>query len=226
MKTSADIPKAPGIYRISIGPRTFYWGQAENLRKRASNHLNSLRRGVHGNLRLQASFDKHGEVAYKYEVSLLCPVEDLNMQEQFALDIFHGTPGCANVATVAEASRRGLKHSDESKAKMSAAQMGHTVSDEARAKISAAHTGVPKTPEAAAASRNGILAAHPNIHVVYTDGREEIWPSQKSLAISLGHKTQGPLSNWFSGHRPIPAKYDIASISRTDLPATINPESR
>ena len=276
MKTSTDIPKAPGIYRISIGPRTFYWGQAQNLWRRASEHLNALKRGDHKNPRLQASFDKHGEAAYKYEVSLLCPVEDLDMQEQFVLDIWHGTPGCANVAMVAEAPHRGLKHSaevrakisevtsgiaktDEHRAKISAALVGCRPSDETRAKMSAARTGqkhsaetrtkiaaalagyrhtdetrarmsaaqkgVPQTPEAAASIRNAARAQHPNILVVYIGGREEVWPSQRPLSIHLGLKSVGAPSSWLTGRRPIPAKYNIASISRTDLPATINPEA-
>ena len=242
MKTSPEIQKAPGIYRISIGPRTFYWGQAQNLRARAGSHLSALRRGDHGNQQLQRSFDKHGEAAYVFEVSLLCPEDDLDMQEQFALDIFHGTAGCANVALVAEASARGLRRSDETKAKMSAAQTGKKPSDEtrakisaankgrkhsaeARAKISAAQMGVPRTPEAAAASRNGRRAQHPNILVVYTGGREEVWPSQSSLGVSLGYKNNGPISLWLTGREQIPAKYNIASISRTDLPATIDPEA-
>lgn len=225
MKTSTDIPKAPGIYRISIGPRTFYWGQAQNLWKRGRQHLGALKKGNHANPHLQASFDKHGEGAYKYEVSLLCTVEDLDMQEQFCLDTYHGTPGCANVAMVAAASQRGLRRSEETRAKISATKMGFKHSDAARAKISAAQKGVPQTPEAAASVRKGTRAKHPNILVVRTDGREEVWPSQRSFAYSLGHKNSGPLNGWLAGRYPIPAKYNIDSISRTNLPATINPEA-
>ena len=275
-KTSAKLPKAPGIYRISIGPRAFYWGQSQNLRARGQQHLNALKRGDHKNPRLQASFNKHGEAAYTFEVSLLCPVEDLDMQEQFALDIFHGTPGCANSAKCAEAVGRGMTHSEEARAKiseankgrvasaetrakmseankgkkktpetrakmsearkgwvysaetlakMSEAKKGKTPSAETRAKMSAALKGVPATPEAAASVRNATRAKHPNILVVYTDGREEVWPSQGSMRHSLGLKSAGPISDWLFGRRSIPAKYNILSISRTDLLATINPEA-
>src|SRR3990167_378532 len=37
--------------------------------------------------------------------------------------------------------QKGLKHSEETRAKMRAAQMGHTVSDDAKTKNSAAHIG-------------------------------------------------------------------------------------
>jgi len=206
-KTSAKPPKTSGIYRISIGPRTFYSGQAQNLRKRARNHLTALRCGGHGNRHLQASFDKHGESAYTFEVSLLCPVEDLNLQEQLCLDIYHGTPGCANIAKVAEASQRGLKRSDETKAKMSKAKLG-----------------VTKTAEHAGAIREARRALHPNILVERPDGSVEIWPSQKSLARGLGFKNAGSVSMWLSRRQPIPAKHNITSIALTDLPVTINPE--
>ena len=208
LKTSTNIPKASGIYRISIGPRTFYFGQAQDLYGREASHRSQLRAGKHNNRRLQNSFDKHGEGAYTFEVSLLCPVEDLNMQEQFAIDIYHGTPGCANIAMVAEATQRGLRRSEADKAKMSEALMG-----------------VTKTAEHAEALRAGQRALHPNILVERCDGSVEIWPSQKSLAMSLGFKTHGAVSEWLAGRSPIAAKHNIASISRTELTATINPEA-
>jgi len=255
MKTSANIPKVSGIYRISIGPRTFYWGQSQNLRKRDSAHLYYLRSGAHNNRHLQASFNKHGEAAYTFEVSLLCPVEDLDMQEQFALDIYHGTPGCVNVAVCAEAPARGRKQSEEEilrralsntgrkrsdtqrarigeslrrspaaqahRAAMFARKVGVPRSEETRKKISKAKTGVPLPAQVRDAKR----ARNPNILVERSDGSVEIWPSQNSLSTGLGFKNAGVVSNWLAGRQAIPAKYNIASISRTELTATINPEA-
>lgn len=225
MKTSTDIPKAPGIYRISVGPRTFYWGQAQDLWKRASDHLSALRRGDHSNERLQRSFDKHGEEAYSYEVSLLCPVEDLDMQEQFCLDTYHGTPGCANIAMVAAAPGRGLAHTEETRAKIAESLTGRRHSAESRMKVSETKRGVPHSAEHAAANRKVKRDAFPNVLVRYADGCEEIWPSQKSLGLYLGYVSAGSVGDWLKGRSRIPAKHNIASISRTDLPATINPEA-
>jgi len=242
LKTSTNIPKAPGIYRISIGPRTFYWGQAQSLGKRRDAHIHHLRRGIHHNSRLQRSFDKHGEAAFTFEVSLLCPVEDLDMQEQFCLDTYHGTPGCANVAKCAEASGRGLVRSEATKAKIAEAHRGVPKSAEhraklaearrgvaspveTRAKIAEAHRGVPKSAEHAAAIREGQWGLHPNIRVEYTNGTLEVWPSQSTLAAHLGLSGNGAISNWLYRRNPIPAKYNILSVSYADLPATINPEA-
>jgi group I intron endonuclease len=215
-----DIPKLPGIYRISIGPRTFYWGQSKGLRKRGRVHLNHLKRGDHHNRHLQRSFDKHGEDAFTFEVSLLCPVEDLNMQEQFALDIYHGMPGCANISKVAEATTRGLTISDEHRSKISASMTGRTQSEEHRANLRA-----PKSAEHVDALREVNRASHPNILIRYICGREEIWPSQGALGKHLGHKNNGNVGGWLSKRRPIPAHHGITSVTRTDLPATIDPEN-
>ena len=122
MQTEITTPAEPGIYRLTIGPRTFYWGQAQNLWRRKHQHLHFLRRGTHHNRHLQASFNKHGEEAFTFDVSLICEVEELNRYEQHFIDRDHGFPGCANIAKCVEAPARGLKHSDEARAKMAAAR--------------------------------------------------------------------------------------------------------
>ena len=225
MKTSANIPKAPGIYRISIGPRTFYWGQSGNLRARATAHRNYLRRGDHDNQRLQRSYDKYGDSAFTFEVSVLCPVEDLNLQEQLVLDVWHGTPGCANVAKVAEASGRGLKRSEATREKIARAATGQKHSAERRARNSAARTGVPLTRRNIERIRASHHAKHPNILVLHTDGSSDIWPGLNTFAKHLGYTGNATASAWLNGRRPIPAKYNIAAVSRTNRPATINPEA-
>jgi len=204
-------------------------------------------RGVHHNAQLQSAFDKHGEDAYVFDVSLLCPVEDLDMQEQFALDIYHGTPGCANVAKCAEVSARGRKHSEEARAKMSESHRGVFPSTETRARMSRSQKGRRHSAESRAkmsevqkgrtfsdesrarmsASQRGKrqFARHPNIRVERTDGSFDIWPSLTALSANIGHKSTGAVSYWLSGRDPIPAKYNILSVSRTELPVTINPEA-
>jgi group I intron endonuclease len=57
----------------------------------------------------------------------------------------------ARVAGIRTATRKGCKHSAETKAKMSATRMGRKMSPETRAKMSAAKRGTKKTPEMCAA---------------------------------------------------------------------------
>jgi len=232
MKTSHDIPKASGIYRISVGPRTFYWGQSNDLYRRAQEHLSTLVSGTHHNQQIQRSFDKYGESAYTYEVSLLCPVDDLNMQEQFVLDIWHGTPGCANIAKCAEEPARGLKRSAVTCARIAAAKTGVPRKEETRRRISESlrgerHPNFGKKLSRLSVERGRVSRnkKHPNILVLYANGGSSVWLSQNALSRSLGYTNAGAVGHWLAGRQPIPAKYNILSISRTELPVTINPEA-
>jgi group I intron endonuclease len=46
----------------------FYIGRTNDPAARKRGHLSELRRGIHGNPRLQASFNKHGEAAFEFKV--------------------------------------------------------------------------------------------------------------------------------------------------------------
>jgi len=46
----------------------FYIGRTNNPSMRRRGHFSELRRGIHGNPRLQASFNKHGEEAFEFRV--------------------------------------------------------------------------------------------------------------------------------------------------------------
>lgn len=46
----------------------FYIGRTNNPAARKRGHFSELRRGIHGNPRLQASFNKHGETAFEFRV--------------------------------------------------------------------------------------------------------------------------------------------------------------
>lgn len=46
----------------------FYIGRTNNPAARKRGHLSELRRGIHGNPRLQNSFNKHGEDAFEFKV--------------------------------------------------------------------------------------------------------------------------------------------------------------
>jgi len=134
-----------GLYQISIGD-FFYFGQAQDLKRRKYDHLSKLKKGTHENPIMQNVYDKYQEFDFK-EV-LHCSVEELNQQEQRLLDAFWRTEGCMNICQYAEASFRGRKHSEETKKKMSEAQKGekHHMygkqhSEEAKRKMSLATKG-------------------------------------------------------------------------------------
>ena len=110
-----------GLYQINIGDY-FYFGQAQDLKKRKSQHLSRLKKGTHNNPLMQNVYNKYQK--FDFQEVLHCSVDDLDQQEQRLLDAFWGTEGCMNIAKDAKAFHRGLKHTEESKKKMSEAQKG------------------------------------------------------------------------------------------------------
>ena len=219
---------SPGLYQIKVGPRTFYYGQSQNLRKRGYYHLYGLRKGTHKNPRLQASFNKHGEAAFSFTTLLICEIEELNRYEQALLDAHHGTPGCANIAKDAEASARGLKRSDEVRAKMGESSRAHQARPEyreMRSKMSKAYWADPesrrKASEAAKArlacpeayKKQGESAKKP-IEVTWTSGETTIFPSGKATGEYLGLKDGQSITEWLAGRLKIPKKHGILSVRK------------
>lgn len=59
----------------------FYIGRTNKPESRRRCHFSELRRGVHGNPRLQASFNKHGEAAFKFQVVDSAQAEHIEAKE-------------------------------------------------------------------------------------------------------------------------------------------------
>ena len=126
-----------GLYEIQINSY-FYHGSSKNIKKRIICHINKLKHNKHPNLKMQAIFNKYNE--FNYEVILSCKEEDLEYLEQCIIDAHIGDKYCMNLAAAVGNPMRGRKHSEETKAKMSAATLGKPKgkgkkdSDEVRAK--------------------------------------------------------------------------------------------
>lgn len=113
----------PGVYQIVnkiTGQR--YIGSSKNLYKRWKKHQSQLRLQRHENRRLQASYDLHGPAAFHYGVIVFCQEEELLDIEQDWLDAAEPE---FNLAKFTDSSGRGLKLSEYSKARISAAKI-HT----------------------------------------------------------------------------------------------------
>ncbi len=182
-----------GIYKITIGPRTFYWGQAQDLHQRKLEHLSAFRRAGHHNPWLQRAYNKHGEAALEFIVVLRCPVEELNAREQEYLDAWCGVAGCANVSTVAEAPWRGKKLTPEHRRKLSESHMGNRQDPAHVARL-------------AEMRRSAVL-------VRLDSGDERTYPSVGAAAEGIG-VTYTSVSKWLNGKRPIPQRYGIAQVER------------
>lgn len=163
--TSLALHARSGIYEIvnTVNGKR-YVGSAKCFRLRWKAHLFRLNRGTHHSAHLQSSWSKHGAEAFEFRIVLICAPKDLILYEQAAMDALAPE---FNVCRVA-GSALGVKHSAETKAKLSAAKMGNTATrgykhrPESIAKLSASkigntHTkGKKRSPEAVAAT----AAAH------------------------------------------------------------------
>jgi hypothetical protein len=149
-----------GVYEIvhtESGRR--YVGSAVNFDGRWKAHRFHLARGTHHSRYLQSCWSKHGADAFAFRKTIICEPKDLLLYEQIAMDSLGPEFNTAKVA----GSCLGLKHSAETKAKLSASKMGnthtrgrsvHTPASRAKlaeAKMGNTHTkGKPRDPAAVA----------------------------------------------------------------------------
>lgn len=184
------------IYRITnMANGKFYIGSAESFARREWQHKYALRRKEHKNPHLQASWDKHGEEMFVFEVVEQIPEgEDQLVWEDKWLRDCVGKPDCYNVNTLATAPRLGLALSEESKAQLSENRKGkhageehyrygQTVSEEVRQKIGDAQRGKPKKAgrKVSEAGRAKILAAAAAGHYSHWKGREHTEEAKAKL---------------------------------------------
>lgn len=94
---------------------------------------------MHFNNHLQASWNKHGEAAFKFELLERGPVEDLINGEQYWIDLLKVTDPKIGYNKRKQASTNlGIKASEETRRRLSLAHMGHKRSPETQKKISTA----------------------------------------------------------------------------------------
>jgi len=150
-----------GIYRIYWENNPyFYYGQAVNLSRRKSTHLNSIKNGIHKNAKMQSIYNKYGD--FVFEPIVYCDTKHLDFIEQRYLDEFFGNPNCCNLCPKAESSK-GRKLTEKGLAAIREAAknrkpttgsnnpfFGKSHTEETKKKISQSRTGrkFPKISEA------------------------------------------------------------------------------
>ena len=142
------------IYQIrNIVNGKIYIGSAVDSRIRFEKHRRHLRKGDHHCAHLQASWNKHGEDFFKFEI-LEVVNGDLLEAEQRWIDRYYGNGRCYNTARYAGAPMRGRKHTDKTLALLKEVspkgenhyRFGKPLDENIRRKISESQLGVPKAP--------------------------------------------------------------------------------
>jgi group I intron endonuclease len=117
---------------------------------------------VHHSRHLQAAWNKYGEAEFSFELVATCEPEQLIEQEQFWIDAFQTADGKHgyNVSPTA-GSPLGVKHTAETRAKISAVQLGKKATEETKARMSAARLAFlarPGMKEKAANAQREVMA--------------------------------------------------------------------
>lgn len=154
-----------GIYvvRNTVNGHFYVGSSVRSIRCRRNHHFNRLQAGKHSNSRLQAAWNKYGRAAFVWEPIALVGSRDVRAIEERLLARLVGLPTCYNLSRDANGSPLGTKRSEETRAKIAAANRRRIVTDETKAKLSAHFKGRPSSmgPEgraralAAARGQNG-----------------------------------------------------------------------
>lgn len=218
------------VYRITnMLTGDFYIGSADSFARREWQHRYDLRRGVHKNPRLQASWNKHGADAFVFEVLEEVPTGEsqLAWEDRWLKDCV-GRPDCYNINPSAEAPRLGVPHTAETKAKTSKNRKGkhagqehyrygQTVAPEVREKIGATQRGKPKTP-GRRVSEEGLA----KIRAAAAQGRYSHWAGRKHTEEARA-KMSRPV--WALSPQGVRTEYGSITALRESLdlkPPTVN----
>lgn len=134
--------KQSGIYQIQskIKPERIYIGSAIDIHSRIQKHMSELKRGKHGNSRLQNHANKYGIDDLVVKIIEPCLLGFLLVREQYYIDTLNPYFNICKVA----GNTTGIKFSDEAKKKISDAhrgKKGHRPSPEGIERIRQAHKG-------------------------------------------------------------------------------------
>lgn len=125
-----------GVYRFLCKTGRFYIGSSQDIDRRKSVHLRSLRKGKHHNIFFQRVFDKYGEESFKFQTILTDTLEEARLLEQQLLDKHFDKSKCMNIGANATGGDNLTKNPNRSKIlrkiKSSLIERLDTMSDEER----------------------------------------------------------------------------------------------
>lgn len=124
--------KQTGIYIITnVKNNKCYIGSSSHcIKNRITVHKRFLKQNKHDNSYLQASYNKYGKDAFRFEILEYCEKEECIIREQYYMDIYKSyiRENGYNLREKAE-SNLNVKFSKESKRKMSIAKLGKKLTE-------------------------------------------------------------------------------------------------
>jgi group I intron endonuclease len=126
----------PGIYKLIINGK-IYIGSAVVLSQRLRSHINDLQNNRHKNIHLQRAFILYNEIDFEI-LEYIPDVNDLIKREQFYIDSLRPHYNIAKIA----GSQLGMRHSAETRKKISDIQKGKKVNPESIKRMADANRGV------------------------------------------------------------------------------------
>lgn len=128
---------ASGIYKITnLINWKIYVGSAVDIQDRWWKHTIALNNKIHHNKHLESAWIKYGAQNFRFDVLEYVEIELLEDCEQFWMDLLKANDRKFGYNKRLNARNNlGVRYSEESKAKMSAAQKGRFVSEETKQKL-------------------------------------------------------------------------------------------
>jgi group I intron endonuclease len=126
-----------GIYKITSPTKKVYIGQSINIERRFKIYKNINQ--IKCQIKLYNSFLKYGVDKHKFEILCECNIDELNDKERYYQDVFSviGKNGLnCLLTTSSNRSGKGIKHSEETKLKLSKAHKGKKMSNDSKIKMS------------------------------------------------------------------------------------------
>jgi group I intron endonuclease len=134
----------PGIYCIrNVVSGRVYVGSSVNIRSRWKSHRANLNNGRHPGKVMQASWDRHGPDAFEFSVlEFVENPHDLIAAEQRWIDALRAVdPELGFNVSPTAGNCLGVKHTEETRAKLASSRRGKPKSPEHRKAIGDAHRG-------------------------------------------------------------------------------------
>lgn len=168
------------IYKITnLYNGKVYIGQSKNPKKRWYMHCNK-----HGGcIKITRAIQKYGKDMFSFEVILECSVEDADSLESQCIWWFNSVAYGYNVCYFSN-TRRYLKHTEETKAKMRNKAIGRLHSEETKAKISRIKSGNSKNSPS---TRRKISESSLG-HKKSLETRQKMSESRRGMTFSETHK--------------------------------------